>query len=197
MFKKFGVALALILFAGLTSQVNAAVLSSFSDDFEAETKELNSNDFLNWNVSNGTVDTIGTGFYDLCDTNTCVDLDGSTRNAGDLSTKDSFAIGTYKLSFRIAGNQRGGSSDGVNVTFGDLNEDFSKNPGDAFEEIIRIVTLTTEGILTFSHAGGDNIGILLDDVEISAVPLPAALPLYAAGMALLGFMGWRKRKASA
>lgn len=32
-------------------------------------------------------------------------------------------------------------------------------------------------------------------VTVSAVPLPAALPLYAAGVALLGFMGWRKRKA--
>jgi len=30
----------------------------------------------------------------------------------------------------------------------------------------------------------------------SAVPLPAALPLYGAGLALLGFMGWRKRRQS-
>ncbi|WP_025896824.1 hypothetical protein [Sneathiella glossodoripedis] len=33
-------------------------------------------------------------------------------------------------------------------------------------------------------------------VTVSAVPLPAALPLYAAGVALLGFLGWRKRKLS-
>ncbi len=32
------------------------------------------------------------------------------------------------------------------------------------------------------------------DFEVSVVPLPAALPLYAAGMAILGFLGWRKRK---
>ncbi|WP_169569743.1 hypothetical protein [Sneathiella limimaris] len=36
----------------------------------------------------------------------------------------------------------------------------------------------------------------LYDVSISAVPLPAALPLYAAGMALIGFMGWRKKRAA-
>jgi fibronectin-binding autotransporter adhesin len=30
----------------------------------------------------------------------------------------------------------------------------------------------------------------------SAVPLPAALPLYGAGLALIGFMGWRKRRQS-
>ncbi len=29
---------------------------------------------------------------------------------------------------------------------------------------------------------------------VTAVPLPAALPLYGAGVALLGFMGWRRRK---
>lgn len=32
-------------------------------------------------------------------------------------------------------------------------------------------------------------------VTVSAVPLPAALPLYGAGIALLGFLGWRKKKA--
>lgn len=30
--------------------------------------------------------------------------------------------------------------------------------------------------------------------QVSAVPLPAALPLYGAGMALLGFFGWRRKK---
>lgn len=35
------------------------------------------------------------------------------------------------------------------------------------------------------------------DFEVSVVPLPAALPLYGAGVALLGFLGWRKRKAQA
>ncbi len=34
------------------------------------------------------------------------------------------------------------------------------------------------------------------NIEVSVVPLPAALPLYGAGMALLGFLGWRKRKAA-
>ncbi len=29
---------------------------------------------------------------------------------------------------------------------------------------------------------------------VSVVPLPAALPLYGAGVALLGFIGWRKRR---
>ncbi len=32
---------------------------------------------------------------------------------------------------------------------------------------------------------------------VTAVPLPAALPLYGAGIAVLGFMGWRRRKVAA
>ena len=40
--------------------------------------------------------------------------------------------------------------------------------------------------------------MLLDDVSVNAVPLPTALPLFASGVALLGFLGWRrKRKAIA
>jgi hypothetical protein len=35
------------------------------------------------------------------------------------------------------------------------------------------------------------------NVQLSAVPLPAALPLYGAGIAVLGFMGWRKRRKAA
>jgi len=32
------------------------------------------------------------------------------------------------------------------------------------------------------------------DISVSAVPLPAALPLYGAGIAVLGFMGWRRKR---
>ncbi len=34
-------------------------------------------------------------------------------------------------------------------------------------------------------------------VTVSAVPLPAALPLYGAGVAVLGFFGWRRKKKAA
>lgn len=35
------------------------------------------------------------------------------------------------------------------------------------------------------------------ETQISAVPLPAALPLYGAGLAVMGFIGWRKRQKAA
>ncbi|USG62828.1 VPLPA-CTERM sorting domain-containing protein [Sneathiella marina] len=58
------------------------------------------------------------------------------------------------------------------------------------------------GIYNFMLEAFSNDGTRLAktemNVEISAVPLPAALPLYGAGLAALGFMAWRrKNKAKA
>jgi hypothetical protein len=38
---------------------------------------------------------------------------------------------------------------------------------------------------------------ILSDLTTSAVPLPSALPLFTTGLGLLGYVGWRKRKAKA
>ena len=64
-----------------------------------------------------------------------------------------------------------------------------------------------EGLDTYSIVGG-GFSLLVDMgvsqpgdwirvVTLSVVPLPAALPLYGAGLALMGFLGWRKKKAAA
>ncbi len=36
----------------------------------------------------------------------------------------------------------------------------------------------------------------LDNIKITPVPLPAALPLLAGGLGILGFLGWRRRQRS-
>jgi hypothetical protein len=41
----------------------------------------------------------------------------------------------------------------------------------------------------------DTAHIPADPLPVSAVPLPAALPLYGAGLGFLGLMGWRKRRS--
>jgi len=41
----------------------------------------------------------------------------------------------------------------------------------------------------------DNSGSIVANVNgISVVPLPAALPLYGTGLAIMGFIGWRRRR---
>ena len=60
-----------------------------------------------------------------------------------------------------------------------------------------IVTLQID-LLSGGYAAFDNLIIASSDVEgdVSAVPVPAALPLFAGGLGLLGLMGWRRRRQS-
>ncbi|WP_373088074.1 hypothetical protein [Sneathiella sp.] len=63
---------------------------------------------------------------------------------------------------------------------------------------------TTGFILATVMAGGlfDEVRFIsasnaFEYANLSAVPLPAALPLYGAGLAVMGFVGWRKRRKAA
>jgi hypothetical protein len=92
--------------------VNAATI--FSDDFDASVSGLNVVP-TGWTVIDGTVDVVSGGF---CSAGLCVDLDGSTNDAGVLSRDFSLLAGEqYLLTFDLSGNQRGGSDDLV-VMFG-------------------------------------------------------------------------------
>ena len=99
----------------LSANVSAGVI--FQDNFDAEaggagSSSLNYSAFSNWGVSDGTVDVVSNGGWGIgCvgGAGKCIDLDGSTGNAGTLtSTLLSLAAGNYTLSFDISGNQRGG-----------------------------------------------------------------------------------------
>ena len=69
---------------------------------------------------------------------------------------------------------------------------------------ITFIATTTSTVISFGGSGGaegSTSYLGLDDVsltDLSAVPLPAALPLFASGLGVLGLLGWRrKRKAAA
>ncbi len=71
------------------------------------------------------------------------------------------------------------------------------------EGMINDIYIGLETVLTELHTGtyeGTAYYSLSFDIgspQISAVPLPAAAPLYGAGLAVLGFLGWRKRRKAA
>jgi len=190
--------------------VIAEQIMLFSDDFnkEAGSNVLNYNSFANWDVSDGAVDIIAQGGYGIScagGVGKCIDLDGTVYDSGRLVTKQNFNLlpGVYTLSFAVSGNQRGNmtkwSSDTVTVSLGNVySETFTKTAADPFEVVSRTFTVSnaSTGHLVFENAGGDDVGIILDNVRLNAdvptsTPEPATIALL--GMGVIGLAGLRKK----
>lgn len=200
-----------VLFAFMISSlipVTSQAAPVFSDNFDTETLGLNYTGFANWTVSDGTVDLIGTGFFDLQPGNGhYVDLDGSTSNAGVMTSLALSLTGgvTYDLTFSLAGSQRGDTN---TVTYGiDLNSDSVLDVSGSqtlasgvgfgvFSLTFTPSSSTANARIVFGQAGGDNVGLLLDNValnsRVAGVPEPGSLLLLGSGFA--GLAAWRRKQ---
>ncbi len=186
--------------AAAAAPAQATIL--FQDNFNADNtiSVLNYNGLLNWTVSGGTIDYIRSGGFGItCVSGNggCLDMDGSTGNAGRITSNVTFALSgsdTYYLEGLVSGNQRGGGNDSIIVGLIDdatstvvTSTTFSGlMPNSPF--VLRQVIATGYNgnfRIFFEGVGGDNIGAILDDVVLrdSAVPEPGTLAL--AGLALL------------
>lgn len=211
--KQILVAVALVMVSLVPGVSQATTI--FSDNFngEAPLTGLNYSTFDKWVVSGGTVDLIGAGppaFFNLLPGNGgYVDLDGSTLNAGIMASIPALnlGIGSYALTFDLAGSQR----NDVNVntlTFGiDLDNNGILNAGDLIAPTITLGNFIPFGLRTYNFSlaspasarivfgqnGGDNRGLLMDNVALNsrAVPEPASLMLLGAGLAAIGI--WRRK----
>jgi hypothetical protein len=194
MFKstRLAAALTTLLVAGTA---NATIV--FSDNFDANALALNGTP-SGWTVSDGTVDIIGTGSFDFLPGNgKYIDLDGSTRNAGVLSRSLSLVAGTpYVLSFDLAGNQRDSAQEQVNVSFGSASGSWSLGRTVGFTSFTLALTPLSSGpfTLSFAGAGGDNIGMLLDNVSVTAVPEPQTYAMLALGLLAVGAAVRRRQR---
>jgi hypothetical protein len=178
---------ALVVLLGIGGVAQAAT-PDFSDNFDASISGLNVVP-TDWSVTDGTVDVVGGGF---CTSGQCVDLDGSTGDAGVLSRQFSLFGGTaYTLAFDLAGNMRGGTDD-VTISFGTsvlaLTAVTASTPYTTYSVAF---TPAANGLfaVSFSNAGGDNVGTLLDNVSITAVPEPATFLMMFAGLLAMCAIG--------
>lgn len=169
---------------------------SWSDNFDANAGALNAVP-AGWSISNGgTVDIIPEGgqFNFLPGNGEFIDLDGSTGKAGDLSqTIAGPSAGWYNLTFQLAGNMRGGGTETVDVTFGGVTHTYF--PTDTSNTWITVSGYTADGNLTmtFYDHSADNVGALLDNVTVTAVPEAGNAAMLLAGLAALGIAARRRR----
>lgn len=192
-------ALRTLAIAGLLASGLAQAAPIFNDDFDANGLGLNAVP-AGWTVSGGTVDIIGSpGFYDLIPgSGRYIDLDGSTKSAGLLSTSFSLAAGTtYLAEFDLAGNHRESTYESVTVNFGTASLTASLPIETGWTAYTLYFTPSASGSysLSFQNAGGDNIGMLLDNVSIAAVPEPGTLAMLLSGLGMIGLIARRRGRA--
>lgn len=196
MFKKLVLSAA---FAAMAAAAPASASVVFSDNFNGESQGLNYTAFANWTVTQGTVDMIGTGFYDFYPGNgNYVDMDGSTGASGGITTISSFGPANYLLTFDLGGSQRGDPANTVVVSFNNvILQTYTLNSSDPLASESISFTALGAGSLSFTQTNpGDNQGLILDNVVLSIVdttpaPEPMTLSLFGAGLAA---MGLRRRK---
>jgi len=207
--KSLGLALAASgLFLGLlTSNANASFVAD--GDFTAPS---GGGSFVTygvgamgpWNVTSGTVDLIGGYWQAPSFGGGSVDMDGNSP--GSISQALSLGAGNYILHFSLSGNpDNGPSTKFLQVSVGNALQNFNYTTGanthSNMNYLNESLAFNTTGAtnLTFSSLStGGFYGAVIGKVSVSAVPLPAALPMFVLG--LLGLFGFhsfnRKNKLS-
>lgn len=217
----FRLATAAALAAGLAFGTAARAAILLSDDFENDYLDTVTNvgSLSNWTVSNGSVDYLKNyaGISCFGGSSGCLDMDGSTNDAGRITSSATFLIEpnvTYRLSVRVSGSQRSGL-DGFAMGLIDVDNGgvdwltISETGIEANFPFLEYGFDTTHNVAAFNArifiegVGGDNVGVILDNVVFSTVSetpgqgvdSPAPLLLAGAGLLAAGLVGRRRRRA--
>jgi hypothetical protein len=163
-----------------------------NDSFDSENggnRSLNYFDLRNWNVTQGSVNLLGSKAANLFPDNVLfLYLHGSSADTSTIESKTAFNLkagDTIELQFDLGGSKRG-KSGSINVSLGDLfNEtiDTSKlDPTQPFTTFIRTITVTSDTLanLKFEYLGDGGIGLFLDNIKlgINPIEIPPIVAVY-------------------
>jgi hypothetical protein len=192
-----------LLFAALLVLSTAAgARADLVDTFNSENGgvgQVNYNNFANFFVANtaqgGSVDLIGNGLFDFYPGNGLyVDLGGSTNGPGGLlTTKQTFAAGSYKVSFDLAGSARGVDRH-VAVNFGGFSQTFLLPSAQGYTLFTEIINLAAPAQLSFQNIEPGNIGAILDNVSVISIPEPHSLAFAGVGALVAAGYAWRRKR---
>jgi hypothetical protein len=188
-----------------------ATTTLLSDNFNEDTPGDGQRVLTNWVVTRGSVDVEPVGKLGVSDRGQFLDMDGTDTFAAKMQSKQDFTLspGQYTLSFDVGGSMRDyvTAPNTMTVSLGDVfSTTVTKNFNDPFvsESFPITVSSATTGRLVFDHAGGDFVGMLLDNVLLtqetpSGGPVPIPLPAAVwTGMGTLGVIalvgGVRRRR---
>lgn len=163
-----------------------------------------STNIMNWTTTGGGIDWIN-NYWQPSNGNYSLDLSGGS--AGGIQQTFDTVVGTiYNVSFDLAGNPDGGpivksvnvlATGGVtsNYTF-DTTGQSRPNMG-WVNNNYSFTASSTSTTLTFTSLNNSAFGPALDNVSVTAVPVPAGMLLALTGLPMVGVVGWFRRRVSA
>lgn len=198
--KRLLLAATLLALGSTALQASPTYLSFGSENGGAP--QLNYYGFANFDVSQGSVDLIGNGYFDAYPGNGLyVDLAGSTNQYGALTTKTIFSPGTYDIGLSLGGPIYSGITDGAVISWGEGSSGNFILSGLTEDNYNFLVTLTQPEAFTIADlglSGNANIGSTLFGFHVDRarnapdpVPEPITLMVFAGG--LLGALAMRRK----
>lgn len=191
---------AIAAFTILAPSANATT-QIFFDDFSAESPRKDAAELTKWTVSSGRIDVFGPGYFDAYPgNNNYIDMDGSSANAGKITTKEVLSLmpgAVYTLSFSYGRAPESVFKERISFGIADWEAELTI----PYVQIPSLLSFNvdftvseTSGQLWINGFGGDNAGAIIDNVglvvkspiETTPVPVPASGLLLVAGVAGLG-----------